>query len=215
MGRVSAALWAVVVVATAGRFRRPVRRVPFASLGRRRAPVAPLLSALVPPVFAWRVWSKRRRRQQQRSALVSALPDLVDLVAIGASAGYSLPQLVEAITPKVPAVFGDGFAAVRRDVERGVRYADALAERLPAACGDPIRPLVAALVHHDRYGTPLAAPLAVVAAEVRADRRRRAETAARRLPVKLLFPLVLCTLPAFALLTIVPLVLSSLGRLRG
>src|SRR3712207_6889914 len=44
-----------------------------------------------------------------------------------------------------------------------------------------------------------------LAFEVRADRRRRAEEAARRVPVKLLFPLVLCTLPAFALLTMAPL----------
>jgi hypothetical protein len=37
---------------------------------------------------------------------------------------------------------------------------------------------------------------------------------ARRLPVKLLFPLVLCTLPAFALLTVVPLLVGSLRELR-
>ena len=41
-----------------------------------------------------------------------------------------------------------------------------------------------------------------MADEVRADRRRTGEAAARRVPVKLLFPLVACVLPAFALLTV-------------
>jgi tight adherence protein C len=53
-----------------------------------------------------------------------------------------------------------------------------------------------------------------LATDVRADRRRRAEEAARRVPVKLLFPLVLCVLPAFALLTVAPLLAGALGSLR-
>ena len=48
-----------------------------------------------------------------------------------------------------------------------------------------------------------------LAAEARLERRRAAEATARRVPVKLLFPLVLCTLPAFALLTVVPLQLLA------
>jgi hypothetical protein len=46
------------------------------------------------------------------------------------------------------------------------------------------------------------------------QRRRWAELHARRLPVQLLFPLVVCILPAFGLLAIVPLVLSALSSLR-
>ena len=44
-------------------------------------------------------------------------------------------------------------------------------------------------------------------------RRRRAEEAARRLPVQLLFPLVLCVLPAFVLLAVVPLLLAAVPQL--
>ncbi len=76
-----------------------------------------------------------------------------------------------------------------------------------------MRPLVDALAEHDRYGTPLGPSLARAAVEARARRRRHAEEAARRLPVTLLFPLVLTTLPAFFLLAIVPLLAGSLGSL--
>jgi pilus assembly protein TadC len=79
--------------------------------------------------------------------------------------------------------------------------------------GPAARPLLDALLQHDRYGTPLLPALERVAIEARARRRRRAEEAARRLPVVLLFPLVLTTLPAFVLLTVVPLLAGSLGSL--
>ena len=77
-----------------------------------------------------------------------------------------------------------------------------------------VLPLVAALLASERYGAPLLDGLARLAAELRSDRRRRAEEAARRVPVKLLFPLVFCTLPAFALLTVAPLLAGALGSLR-
>ena len=54
---------------------------------------------------------------------------------------------------------------------------------------------------------------AALAREARLDRRRRAEARARRVPVLLLFPLVLCVLPAFGLLTVVPLLVGSLPDL--
>ena len=45
-------------------------------------------------------------------------------------------------------------------------------------------------------------------------RRVAAEEAARRIPVTMLFPLVMCVLPAFALLTVVPILAATLGDLR-
>ncbi|HSH59547.1 MAG TPA: type II secretion system F family protein, partial [Acidimicrobiales bacterium] len=64
------------------------------------------------------------------------------------------------------------------------------------------------------YGAPLAASLDRIADHVRRQRRRRAEEAARKVPVMLLFPLVVCILPAFALLTVAPLIAGALHELR-
>ena len=75
--------------------------------------------------------------------------------------------------------------------------------------GEAVRRFVAALVSCDRYGAPLGATLDRLAIDVRTASRQRAEAAARRLPVRLLFPLVTCILPAFALLTVAPLIAGS------
>ena len=51
--------------------------------------------------------------------------------------------------------------------------------------------------------------------EARAARRRHGEAEARRLPVRMTFPLVICTLPSFVLLAIAPAVLGALSTLRA
>jgi tight adherence protein C len=81
------------------------------------------------------------------------------------------------------------------------------------AVGPPVRPLVDVLLASERYGVPLGERLDRVAHDARLERRRRGEERARRVPVLLLFPLVLCVLPAFAFLTVVPLLVGSLPDL--
>ncbi len=95
----------------------------------------------------------------------------------------------------------------------GERLADSL-DRF-AGLGEAVRPLAAALVAAERYGTALGPSLDRVAIDARSIRRRQAEEAARRLPVQMLFPLVACILPAFGLLTVVPLLAASLPRLSA
>jgi tight adherence protein C len=51
--------------------------------------------------------------------------------------------------------------------------------------------------------------------EIRAARRRLDQAAARKLPVRLSFPLVTCTLPSFVLLAIAPAVIAALSSLGG
>ena len=94
-----------------------------------------------------------------------------------------------------------------------MRLADAL-ETLPDSVGEPVRPLVRVLVDGDRYGTDLETALEQLAADSRLVRRRRAEENARRLPLRLLFPLVICILPAFILLTLAPVLAETLAAFR-
>jgi len=124
-----------------------------------------------------------------------------------------VPLALRAVVPLAPAPFAAALAEVVTRAERGVRLADAL-DRLPADLGEPVRPLAAALAGSERYGTPLGPTLDRLADEVRRDRRRRAEETARTLPVRLLFPLVLGTLPALVLLTIAPVVAGALRSLH-
>ncbi len=150
----------------------------------------------------------RREPRHAEDALRAALPDVVDLLRVAVGAGLSVHQSIEVVAACAPEPVGAALRDVRRQVALGMRLGDAL-EGL-YALGDPARPLVSALIGAARYGSPLSQALDRVVVDARILRRRRAEERARRLPVQLLFPLVMCVLPAFGLLAVVPLLAGSL-----
>ena len=80
--------------------------------------------------------------------------------------------------------------------------------------GDEARTFAEALATSERYGLPLGPVLDRLVDDARAHRRHQAEQAARRLPVTMAFPLVVCTLPSFVLLAVVPAVMGALVALR-
>lgn len=166
-------------------------------------------------VLGWKLPGLVAGRQERRrlEALAGDLPDLVDLMVLAVGSGATVHQAVDWVADRAPGPLGAELAWCRQQQAAGRRLADAL-EDLPSRAGEAVRPLVAALVASDRYGAALGSGLDRLAGEVRSDRRRAAEEAARKVPVKLLFPLICCTLPAFGLLTVVPLIVSAVGSLE-
>lgn len=174
----------------------------------------PVLGLLV--VAAALVAPRLRARNQARrttTAVVDQLPDVIDLLRLTTLAGLPVSAAIVAIGRRPGGVVGDGLQGAAHNLRHGATTVEALGA-LATACGPPARSLVDALVDHDRYGTPLTPVLDRLAVEYRLRRRQQAEEAARRLPVTLLFPLVLTTLPACALLTIVPLLVASFSSLQ-
>ena len=159
--------------------------------------------------------SLRNRREARRAAdrVQSELPDVVDLFALAVGAGHNVALALTATAPRAPVAWRASLVVAADAVARGDRVGDALASVVDAL-GDGARPLVGALASAARYGTPLQPVLERLAIEARAHRRRHAEEAARRLPITLLFPLVLCVLPAFALLSLAPAIAGALRLLR-
>jgi len=213
-----------VVESVGRRLRRLVGRPPDPWADRQAgvaATVAAVSAVAISPVvglpaaaLVWAVPAARARKHRlaREREVRTALPDTVDLFRLAVGAGLSVHQAVDAVADHAPAPVDATLAEVRRHVELGARLGDAL--HALDALGDPVLPLAAALRGAARYGSPLGPGLERVAADARVLRRRRAEEDARRLPVQLLFPLVMCVLPAFGLLAVVPLLLASLSSLQ-
>jgi tight adherence protein C len=144
--------------------------------------------------------------------VADAVPEAADLLALAVAGGCSVPSAVQTAGRWSPSPLGPALAATDQQVAAGRPLGEAL-ERLADQLGDPVRPLVDVLLMSERYGVPVAEGLDRVAREARLDQRRRGEERARRVPVLLLFPLVVCILPAFGLLTVVPLLVGSLPDL--
>jgi Flp pilus assembly protein TadB len=176
--------------------------------------LSPILALVVVigAVF-WRRWSSARRVARNTRQISTDFPDALDLLVLSIRAGYLPAQAVVEITPFLPHQLQPAFTAVSDAMQHGDRFADALVA-LRSHLGPIAQPLVDSLSAADRYGLPLAPVLERLAFEARQQRRRDGDAAARELPVRLAMPLVLCTLPSFVLLAIVPLLLGALSSLH-
>jgi len=155
-----------------------------------------------------------RAARRQRATIERVLPEAMELLVLSVRAGLTPFQAVcELATFDEPAI-GDAFAEVVRRTQRGSTFADALAA-LPERLGPGAGGLADVIATSDRHGLPLGPMLDQLAAEVRATRRRLDQADARKLPVRLSFPLVACTLPSFVLLAIAPAVIAALSSLGG
>lgn len=152
-----------------------------------------------------------QRRARRRDASVRRdLAPAIDILAVAIGAGLTPYLGVRAAAPWVPPAISDRFMAVTTRVNAGSRFSEALdhvAYATPA-----LRPLADALLASQRLGAPVGPALERLAVEARADARREAETHARKVPVRLLFPLVFGVLPSFGLLTVVPALVAGMRQ---
>jgi len=177
-------------------------------------PLGLLLGALPPLVARAR---RGRARAAAGRAVLDELPEVIDLLGLAVAAGLTAPLAVAAVGRRGRGALAAALAAAVDAAGHGRRLPDVLDE-VPSTlgpAGDGARPLLAALADAARHGTALGSSLDRLAAEARTARRHRAEERARRVPILLLFPLVVCTLPALGLLTIAPLAVGALRDLRA
>ena len=138
------------------------------------------------------------------------IPQMLDLLAAASSAGLSAQLALR----RTVAVLGDPLAAELMGALGAVDLGASWREELTAAAErlslPDLRRAVTALRRTETLGASLADSTAELAASVRAARRMAVTERARTAPVKMLFPLVFLVLPAFLLLTVVPVLLTTL-----
>lgn len=142
-----------------------------------------------------------------------ALPFALDRLSTCLLAGMSVERAIRVIAPRTTGRLGealsDGLAALDIGMTRAQAY-----QRIADRAGiEEVRSLTSALIRAERFGTSLADTLVAQARELRSRARAAAEAEARTAPVKLIFPLVFCFLPAFVLLTIAPIAISAIRTL--
>ena len=171
-------------------------------------PLLWVVGVRVPALF------QRRRQRRRRAEMDAQIPQLLDLLAAASSAGLSgqlaLRRAVAALGGPLASELGGALNAV----DLGARWREALAAAAERLELPELRRTVAALSRTETLGASLADSTAELAASVRTARRAAITERARTAPVKMLFPLVFLVLPAFLLLTVVPVLLSTLRSIR-
>jgi tight adherence protein C len=150
-----------------------------------------------------------RAARRRRLAASREVPLFLDLLAVTTSAGLPPQLAVEVATEPLRGPLGEELRGAVGRVDLGRRWRDEIATSTSRLGHHDLGRAIRLLLRTQRLGTSLADEMSRLAADVREGARMRAVERARTAPVKMLFPLVFLILPAFLLLTVVPILLTT------
>jgi tight adherence protein C len=151
------------------------------------------------------------RASARQKEIQLALPDALDLLVICVEAGLGLNQALIRVAGEirhVSALLADEFSITNFQIRAGIPREEAL-KNLGARTGvADVRTLVTTMIQTERFGTSIAQSLRVHADTLRLKRKQRAEEAAAKTTIKIIFPLALCIFPALFVVVLGPAVIQ-------
>lgn len=140
----------------------------------------------------------------RRDQIRKDLPDALDLLTITVEAGLAFDAAITQVARNTEGPLAEEFYRVLQEIQLGMGRGEALQTMADRVDLEELNIFVSAVVQADSLGIPIAHVLRVQAKEMRIKRSQRAEEAAQKVPVKILFPLIFCILPALFVVVIGP-----------
>jgi tight adherence protein C len=147
------------------------------------------------------------RISRKQSAIREAIPNVLDLIIVCVEAGLSLNAAVQRISQEMKVTYPDlsrELAILNQEIFLGKSRGEAFRDLARRTGVDELRSLATVLMQSDRMGTSIADVLRVQAQNIRTKRRQRALEATHKMPVKLVFPLVLLIFPEMMVVLLGP-----------
>ncbi len=168
------------------------------------AAVGGLAGFLAPSLLLERKAGARRRE------IENGLPDALDLLVVCIEAGSGIDQAIVKTADELMIaypVLGEELRVLNTEIRAGKSRLEAFKNLAARTKVEDVRSLVAMLIQTDKFGTSIGQALRTHAETSRTKRRQRAEEAAQKIGVKLVFPLVLFFFPAFYVVVLGPAVI--------
>ena len=155
----------------------------------------------------------KRVAARQEQILVD-LPYAIDLLTISVEAGMGFDAAVGYTMRKIKGPLAEEFSKTLNEIRLGKPRLEALEDLGNRTGVEDLKVFVTAVVHVSRLGGNITNTLRMQSDGIRVRRRQRAQEAAMKAPVKLVFPLVLCILPALLVVIIAPMLFSLTQAIR-
>ncbi len=147
------------------------------------------------------------RLRQRQDRIDKALPDVLDLMIVSMEAGLSLQATLIRLAEEVRHISRDIYAELQitnAELRTGISRNTALKNLGERTGVQSVKSLVALMIQSDRMGSSISQALRTHADFIRVQRAQKAEEIAAKLPVKILFPLMLCIMPALFIVILGP-----------
>jgi tight adherence protein C len=206
------------------------RAIQIGVLGGLPAAVALTCAVLARPIssaFLWILFSfvvgfflpryvLRRMIRARQLRVRWGLADALDLMVISIEAGLGLNAAMMKVSSELKEVhpdISDEFELANLEIRVGRERDEALRNLAERTGVDDLRSLVAMLIQTDKFGTSIARAIRVFSDSLRTKRRQRAEQAAQKAAVKLLFPLACFLFPTLFIAILGPALLQLMDTL--
>lgn len=152
---------------------------------------------------------------RRKDSLQRGLADALDMLTVCVEAGQGFDAALLQVARSVEGPIAGEFARVISEIQLGQSRAQAFAALGARTPAPELKNFVSALVQADRLGIPIGGVLREQAKTMRLVRRQRAEEKAQQVPVKILFPLMLCILPVLFIVIIGPGGIQMMNAFSG
>jgi tight adherence protein C len=182
----------------------------------------PLQSAVLYILFAFVIgfflprYALRRMIRSRQQLVRWGLADALDLMVISIEAGLGLNAAMMKVSSELREVhpdISDEFELANLEIRVGRDRDEALRNLAERTGVDDLRSLVAMLIQTDKFGTSIAKAIRAFSDSLRTKRRQRAEQAAQKAAVKLLFPLACFLFPTLFIAILGPAALQLMDTL--
>ncbi|MCP3975311.1 MAG: type II secretion system F family protein [bacterium] len=151
--------------------------------------------------------------KERQGQILLALPSVIDQLRMSVEAGVGFEAAVGRAAKAGDGPLAQELRHTLQEMQIGASRSEALHHLADRNDVSELRTLVAAVSQSEDFGIPVAHVLRVQADELRGRRKQRAEERAMKIPVKMVFPLVLCIFPALMLVLLGPATLRIVDAL--
>jgi tight adherence protein C len=152
----------------------------------------------------------RQKTDKRKERLLKALPDALDLLVICVEAGMGLDEGITRVANEIKLTspdLSDEFKLLNLELRAGKDKQEALKNLALRTDIEEVKNLVVLLIQADKFGTSVAITLRVYSDTFRTQRMQKAEELAAKIPVKLVFPLILFIFPSLFVAILGPAVI--------
>jgi tight adherence protein C len=155
------------------------------------------------------------RGQERRKTVGLQLPDTLDQMTIAVEAGLGFESAMARAASNGSGPLAEELTRTLQDIAVGQPRRDAYLALADRTGVPDLARFIRAIVQADAYGVSIADVLRTQAHEMRLKRRQRAEEKAMQIPVKVIFPLILCILPTLFVVLLGPAVMDMVKAFGG
>lgn len=177
----------------------------------------PILGVLIGALSGWLLpdcWLKTKsdRRQVQ---IQKSLPDTLDLLCVSVEAGLGFDAAVAKVVEKSTGPLAEEFGRLLQEIRMGKPRRAALKDMAHRSQVEDLGTFITAIIQADQLGVSIGNVLNIQSQEMRRKRRQRAEEAAMKAPIKMLFPLIFFIFPALFVVLLGPALIQIMEALQG